>query len=169
MRRSRRAGQTDNPRWVQGDHRELPFDAASFDLILNLFSSLGYRGEDGDRRTLAEFARVLRPGAPLVIETMHRDRLAKIYQPRGWEPLPDGGLVVEERRFDRLAGEIETLHTLIPADGERRDFGYRIRCYTATELAVLLRDAGFASIEVFGGWEREELTSDTRLWILART
>jgi len=165
----RRSTDPDNPRWVRGDHRDLPFDDASFDLVLNLFTALGYRGEDGDRLTLGQFARVLRPGGVLVIETMHRDRLAAIYQPRGWEPLPDGGFVIEERNFDRLAGEIETVHTLVTADGKRRDFGYRIRCYTATELAVLVRDAGFTSVEVFGGFDREELTSQTRLIMLART
>jgi hypothetical protein len=33
----------------------------------------------------------------------------------------------------------------------------------------MLRDAGFAEVEHFGGFEREPLTSDTRLVALART
>ena len=37
---------------MQADHRELPFEDGSFDAVLNLFSSLGYRGEEGDRATL---------------------------------------------------------------------------------------------------------------------
>ena len=52
-----------------------PFAGANFDAVLCLFSSIGYRGEEGDRQTLGEFLRVLRPGAALVVETMHRDRL----------------------------------------------------------------------------------------------
>ena len=51
-------------------------------------SSIGYWGEDGDRRALAEFRRVMRPGGSLVIETMHRDRLMAIYVPRDWQDLP---------------------------------------------------------------------------------
>jgi SAM-dependent methyltransferase len=162
----RRAGE-DGPTWVEADHRELPFADGSFDAVLNLFSSLGYRGEDGDRQTLAEFRRVLRPGGALVVETMHRDRLASIFQPRGWEPLPDGGLVVEERRFDHVAGEIETTHGLIDAEGRRDSVTYRMRCYTATELVRLIEEVGFVGVECFGGLDREELAISTRLVVLA--
>ena len=93
----RRGGDGEWPRWVAADHRQLPFADASFDCVLNLFTALGYRGEDGDRKTLAELRRVLRPGGALVLETMHRDRLASIFQPRLWDPLPDGAVLVEER------------------------------------------------------------------------
>jgi SAM-dependent methyltransferase len=163
-----RAETPDNPRWVHGDHRELPFDDAAFDLVLNLFSSLGYRGEDGDRRTLGEFARVLRPGGALIVETMHRDRLMAIFNPRTWDALPDGGLVTDEREFDYVSGEIETTHRLVTADGRMRNFAYRLRCYTVTELAALVRDAGFSEVEAFGGYDREDFSRDTRLTLLAR-
>src|SRR4051812_12081379 len=60
---------------VHGDLRELPFADASFDGVLNLFTSIGYLGEEGDTRVLAELRRVLRPGGRLVLSVMHRDRL----------------------------------------------------------------------------------------------
>jgi ubiquinone/menaquinone biosynthesis C-methylase UbiE len=164
----RRAGDGDNPRWVQGDHRELPFEDASFDLVLNLFSSLGYRGEEGDRRTLAEFARVLRPGRALIVETMHRDRVMAIFQARTWDQLPDGGLVADAREFDYAGGVMTNTHTLVTGDGRRRDFDYAIRTYTATELVRLVRESGFAEIEVFGGFDREPLSRETRLILAAR-
>jgi SAM-dependent methyltransferase len=162
------AGEGEWPRWVQADHRELPFAEASFDAVLCLFSSLGYRGEEGDARTLAEFRRVLRPGARLVVETMHRDRLMYIFQARSWDPVPDGGTLVEERRFDYAAGITETDHTLLQPDGTRRSVSWKIRTYTATELGRLVAQAGFAEIEYLGGLEREELSRETRLVILAR-
>ena len=164
----RRAGEGEWPQWVEADHRELLFADASFDCVLNLFTALGYRGEDGDRATLSEFRRVLRRGGALVVETMHRDRLASIFQPRIWDPLPDGGVLVEERVFDQIAGEIETSHTLIAADGGRESVTYRVRIYTVTELVRLLAEASFTGIECYGGLEREELEVETRLVILAR-
>jgi ubiquinone/menaquinone biosynthesis C-methylase UbiE len=164
----RRAGDGEWLQWVQADHRELPFEDASFDAALNLFSALGYRGEDGDRQTIAELKRVLRPGGALVVETMHRDRLMYIYQRRGWEPLPDGDLLLEEREFDYVAGEIETTHSLVEAGGNRESLTYRFRVYTATELARLVEDAGFSAVECFGGWEREPLSRETRLILVAR-
>jgi ubiquinone/menaquinone biosynthesis C-methylase UbiE len=164
----RRAGEGEWPRWVHADHRELPFPDASFDAVLNLFSSLGYRGEEGDRQTLAEFRRVLRPGGALVVETLHRDRLASIFEPRKWEPLPDGGFVLEERRFDQAAGEIATTMHLLDAEGHHESATYGVRIYTTTELVRLVVAAGFEGVECFGGLEREELTIATRLVVLAR-
>jgi SAM-dependent methyltransferase len=164
----RRAGEGEWPRWVEADHRELPFADASFDCVLNLFTSLGYRGEAGDRQTLAEFRRVLRPGGALVVETMHRDRLASIFQPRTWDPLPDGGVLLEERRLDQVAGEIETDFTLIDATGARESITYRIRTYAVTELVRLVEEAGFIAIECYGSPDGKELSIDTRLVVLAR-
>jgi SAM-dependent methyltransferase len=164
----RRAGDGEWPRWVQADHRELPFDEASFDAVLCLFTSLGYRGEEGDARTLAEFHRVLRPGARLVIETMHRDRLMHIFQARSWDPLPDGATLIEERRFDYVEGATETDHTRLEPDGTRHSVTWRVRTYTATELGRLVEQAGFMEIEHVGGLEREELSRETRLVIVAR-
>jgi SAM-dependent methyltransferase len=163
----RRAGDAEWPRFVQADHRELPFDEGSFDAVLCLFSSIGYRGEEGDRQTFREFFRVLRPGAALVIETMHRDRLMAIFQERGWEHLEADAVLLEERRFDYVAGVIRTDHTLAPADGPRRSVSFRLRVYTATELVRQLEGVGFET-ECFGDLEGGELSRETRLVIRAR-
>lgn len=163
----RRAGSAEWPKWVEADFRELPFDGGSFDAVLNLFSSIGYRGEEGDRQMLGEFLRVLRPGGALVIETMHRDRLMAIFQPHTWEPLEGDSLVAEARSFDPVAGEIETEHILV-AGGSRRSFTYTLRVYTATELARMLEAVGFREIECFGDYEGGGLTRETRLVVRAR-
>jgi ubiquinone/menaquinone biosynthesis C-methylase UbiE len=164
----RRAGEGEWPRWVHGDHRELPLEDASFDAVLCLFSSLGYRGEEGDERTLGEFHRVLRPGGRLVVETMHRDRLMHIFQSRGWDPLPNGATLIEERRFDYEEGVLESDHILIRPDGSRKAVTYRIRTYTATELGKLVAQAGFADLEYLGNLDGAELARETRLVIVAR-
>jgi SAM-dependent methyltransferase len=46
----KRSGDDEWPRWVHADHRALPFDDGSFDAVFTLFSSLGYRGEEGTTR-----------------------------------------------------------------------------------------------------------------------
>src|SRR3954470_23901933 len=62
----RRTGHARWPKLGAPDYRRLPFDDESFDAALNLFSSLGYLGDDADTRVLAEIRRVLRPDAKLV-------------------------------------------------------------------------------------------------------
>jgi ubiquinone/menaquinone biosynthesis C-methylase UbiE len=163
----RRAGEVEWPKWIQADFRELPFADESFDAVLCLFTSIGYRGEEGDRQAFAEFLRVLRPGGPLVIECLHRDRLMRIFQQRSWEPLADDAVLLEERRFDYAAGEIETDHTYL-AVGERRGVTFRLRVYTATELVKLLREIGFVEIDCYGDFEGAPLSRETRLVVRAR-
>ena len=161
------AGDVEWPKWVQADFRDLPFDDESFDAVLCLFTSIGYRGEEGDRRAFSEFLRVLRPGAPLVVECLHRDRLMAIFQERSWEPLPDDAVLLEERRFDYLRGEIETDHTYL-AVGERRSITFHLRVYTASELVRLLQDVGYGDIDCFGDFEGAPLSRETRLVVRAR-
>jgi SAM-dependent methyltransferase len=161
------AGEVEGPKWVQADFRELPFEDASFDAVLCLFTSIGYRGEEGDREAFGEFLRVLRPGGRLLIEVLHRDRLMAIFQERGWEPLEDGAVLLEERRFDYVAGEIETDHTLLSV-GARQGVTFRLRVYTATELVKLLGEIGYDESDCFGDLEGGPLSRETRLVVRAK-
>jgi SAM-dependent methyltransferase len=163
----RRAAGSASPRFVRADYRELPLEDASFDCVLNLFSSLGYWGEEGDRRAIEEFRRVLRPGGKLVIETMHRDRLMAIYNPRSWKELPDGSLVIEERTFDYERGTTAVRYELVEQSGERRSVPYELRVYTATELIGFVREAGFEQVTCYGDYDGAPLSRDTRLVLVA--
>jgi hypothetical protein len=81
--------------------------------------------------------------------------------------LPDDAVLLEERRFDYLHGEIETVHTYF-AVGDRRSVTFRLRVYTATELARLLTEIGFDEIDCFGDFEGAPLSRETRLVVRAR-
>ncbi len=164
----RRAGDAEWPRLVQADYRKLPFEDASFDAVLNLFTSIGMWGEKGDRQALAEFRRVLRPGGRLVLDTVNRDRLVADFRPRDWNDLPGGAVVVEERCFDPIEGVVEAAHVLVDANGSRESFGYRLRVYTATELGRLAREAGFEELAFYGDLEGAPLSAETRLVLVAR-
>ena len=58
----RRAGGERWPKFVQADYRKLPFADGSFDAALNLYTSIGFLGDEEDTKALAEIGRVLRPG-----------------------------------------------------------------------------------------------------------
>lgn len=153
--------------FVQGDYRELALPDASFDLVLNLFTAIGYCGDEGDAQAFAEFRRVLRPGGRFVLETLHRDRLARIFQARGWEPLDDGAILTEEREFDLFGGLSRTTHQFRPVGGPVESADFELRVYTATEIDRMLRAAGFGPVEYFGGFTGEPFTLDTRLVAVA--
>jgi SAM-dependent methyltransferase len=152
---------------VQGDLRSLPFPDGSFDVVLNLFTSIGYTGEEGDAQLVRELARVARAGARLVLETMHRDRLVTIFTPRTWVPLPDGGMFLQERSFDLATGVSTETHTRVHPDGRRSDRRFQLRCYAVPEVVRLVEAAGFRDVVCAGGYAGEPLTRDTRLVLTA--
>jgi ubiquinone/menaquinone biosynthesis C-methylase UbiE len=164
----RRAGD-DGPRpeLLRADYRELPLPDASFDAALNLYSSLGYLGDEEDARVLAETARVLRPGGRLVIETMHRDRLVRGFREQDWRMVGEGRLLLEQRTFDPRSGVAQTTQTLIDPAGQRESRSFSVRVYTATELVAMLLRAGFAEARCFGDLEGAPFTTASRLVVVA--
>jgi ubiquinone/menaquinone biosynthesis C-methylase UbiE len=166
---ARRRADTEWPRLVHGDYRELPFADASFDAVLNLFTSLGYLEREEDVGVLREFRRVLRIDGALVVETMHRDRLARSLLPRTWDRLPDGSLFLQEHDPDWIEGTASTLHLVVTPEGKRVERRFVHRVYTPTEWVAMLREAGFEQIDCFSDWKGENPPSpDRRLILRAR-
>jgi SAM-dependent methyltransferase len=156
------------PKLVRADYRDLPFADGSFDAALNLFTSLGYLGDEQDERALAEIGRVLRPGGGLVIETMHRDLLLDGFRERDWQLVGEGRLLFEQRTFDNASGIAQTTQTLIEGDGTRESRTFSIRVYAATELLIMLGRAGFAETRCYGDLDGAPFAASTRLVIVAR-
>ena len=162
---ARRRG--DGAEFVQADYRRLPFADDSFDGALNLFTSLGYLGDDEDAKVLAEIRRVLRPNAKLVIEINHRDRLIKGFSDNDWRLMGEGRVLLEQRTFDPVAGVAQTTQTLVESTGARESRTWTVRVYTATELVALVERAGFVDVKCWGGWELEPFTPESRLVVVA--
>ena len=98
-----------------------------------------------------------------MVETMHRDRLVRIFQPSGWDELPDGAARLERRSFDPATGVIHTVHVYWPRGGEPLTAEYDMRVYAATEVRALLAGAGFSQIEFYGGFGGDPFSSESRL------
>jgi ubiquinone/menaquinone biosynthesis C-methylase UbiE len=163
----RRAGGERWPKLVRADYRELPFRDASFHAAVNLFTSIGYLGDEQDTRALAEIGRVLRPGARLVLEAMHRDLLVRDFREQDWRLLGEGRLLLEQRTFDPASGVTQVTQTLVDGSGERDSRSYSVRVYTATELIAMLTRAGFHEARCYGDLAGAPFGTGTRLVILA--
>jgi SAM-dependent methyltransferase len=141
------------PRYAAADIRALPFADASFDAVINVFTSLGlFLSDDEDMAALREARRVLRPGSALLLESMHRDDVISHFADRDRWTLPDGTEVRVRRRFDAVAGiSHERLQWRRGNESGRKRHALRLR--TATEIDALLRGAGFTGIAYHGGWD----------------
>jgi ubiquinone/menaquinone biosynthesis C-methylase UbiE len=163
----RRAGGERWPKLTRADYRELPFSDESFDAALNLFTSLGYLGDEEDVKVLAAIRRVLRPGAKLVLETMHRDRLVTNFSESDWHLMGEGRLLLEQRTWDPVTGVAQSTQTLIDSTGERESRTFSVRTYSATELMAMIARAGFSDAKAYGSFTAEPFTTSSRLVIVA--
>lgn len=158
-----------SPGYVAADLRWLPFADASFDAVINVYTSLGlFLDDDEDIRALREARRLLAPGGVFLLESMHRDEIMPHYATRDAWTLPDGTEVRVRRRFDPVSGvTYDAFRWQRGAEQGRKSHALRLR--TATEIAALLAAAGFADVEWFGDWDLSSLRHDSpRVLAVAR-
>lgn len=154
---------------VHGDMRELPWED-EFDAVLSMFTAFGYfEDEADDQRVLGQIARALRPGASLLLDTISLFMLARGFQPRAWEELDDGRVLLEDRSYDPLSGRSIATWTLLALDGERSELRHSLRIYTLPELRGMLARAGLETESAWSGFDgREYGFEGSRLIVHAR-
>lgn len=137
-----------NVNFVQGDMRR--FCALDeFDAVINLYTSFGYfEDASDDKRVLLNVLASLKPGGKLLLDTMSREVMARIFQPCDRHE-HNGRVFLRETRVTQDWSWIENRWVLLK-DGERREFCFGHRLYSAVELKDLLRRCGFTDVKVFG-------------------
>ena len=157
----RRAGGARWPKLTRADYRELPFGEESFDAAFNLFTSLGYLGDDEDVKALAAIRRVLRPGAQARARD-HAPRPADRGLERQRLAADGGGTAAARAAHVRPADRRRAVHP----DADRRRAATRetrtfsVRVYTATELLRMLERAGYSDAKAYGSFDGEPFTTE---------
>lgn len=153
--------------FVEGDLRALPFDDGRFDAVFNWRTSFGFFDEEGNRRQLQEFARVLRRGGRLAMDLHNRDDVIRRMPARG--PLlsvavRDDDFLIERSHFDALAGRSRT-ERIVVRDGRVRRFCFSLATPPVSLLRDWLQDAGFNHVEAHGP-HGEPLRFDSRRLVI---
>lgn len=154
---------------VRGDMRRMPFAAGTFDAVTSFFTSFGYFSQRGDRRTLSEIRRVLRPGGRYLLDFLNAEQVRR-------ELVPEEEGTVRGRRV-RQTREIRDGHVvkrieIEPGDpgGSAAVFHERVRLYQPGELAEMLRRAGLPPAARFGDYRGGEHRDDSpRLIVIGRS
>ena len=150
-----RARQLDRVEIVRADMRGFVRPEA-FDLALNLFTSIGFFEDlDDDRRVLGNYCASLRPGGHLVVDVMGREVLARTFEPKRFQELPDGTILLSENRITDAWRWMEGAWTFI-RDGEVKRMTWGHRIWSGSDLDRELRDAGFGEVQLFGGFDGSE-------------
>lgn len=151
---------------VAGDMRSLPFADATFDWVLNFFTSFGYfERERQNFQVLEEIARVLAPEGRFLIDFLNRDRVLAELKPR--EVREVGGQQVEiERWFDAATERINKRIRLAATGTPARTYLESVRAYRREEVTIGLRWAGLEVDHLFGNFDGDPFDSNSERLIL---
>lgn len=146
-------------RFIEGDMRE-PLGTARFDLVLNLFTSLGYFADEGDdRRTAEAAASMLDHDGRFVIEVINGERVMRNFQDRAWFPVGDA-IVLERRELDRERRRMTVERTVKRGDEEVVN-AHTIRLYGGVDLIALLKGAGLGPVDLYGDWDGSPASAES--------
>jgi ubiquinone/menaquinone biosynthesis C-methylase UbiE len=155
--------------WRHGDMRAVPA-TGDYDAVISMFSSFGYfECDEDDERVLSAAGGVLRPGGRLLLDLINRDLVMRSDPFTHWTEGQDA-LTLDRTHFDLATGRAHTERLFYDLrSGERKDYSFSVRLYTAPEYRSMLLRAGFAEVTFHGGLDRSPLTREAkRLAVLAR-
>jgi len=143
---------------VRGDMRALPFSAASFELVVNLFTSFGYFDSDDQHLlVLHDVARILKRNGWFVLDFFNAERVRETLV--AYEELVLGGREVKVRR--RISDDGKYVLKDMELIDEGRSFLEKVRLFGPDELEQLIANAGFAVREKYGNYEGEALDANS--------
>ncbi len=152
--------------FIQGDMRGISY-RVEFDLVINIFTAFGYlESQAEDLKVLEAVARALKPGGRFLLDTINHAWLMRHFERRGWVPLDDGTLLLEEREFDLRAGRNNVVWTFLYPDGRRHTQCHSLRVYTLVEFEAMLTAAGLTLKQVWGSFVGEPYGLETNRMIL---
>jgi SAM-dependent methyltransferase len=146
-------------RWLSGDMRQ-PIAGERFDVVLNLFTSLGYFADEADdRKVIGAAAVMLGPGGRFVLEVINGERVMAHFQEREWFTVGQAA-VVERRSLDPAARRMVVERT-VNTPNESEVSVHAIRLYSGRDVDAMLRAAGFHRVDIYGDWSGEPLTPES--------
>ena len=142
---------------------------ASFDLIINFFTSFGYFDDPADDLRVLELVREnLKPGGVFVLEMVSKERLARTFQATTSRELPSGEVLFERHEVVDDWTRVRNRWTLL-REGATRTFEFTTRIYSGQEMKDLLTKAGLPGARVYGDLDGSSYGYDAqRLIAVAR-
>ena len=150
--------------YVQADARSFK-RPLFFDTAVNLYISLGYFEDPAEDQLLVRNVyESLKPGGSFIIETLGKEIAVRDFSPGEWFERAGYTVLTEYEAVDSWAG-LKNRWILVKMDSPGSPPGspalmpakiektFTQRLYAASELRALLFEAGFSTVEIYGGWD----------------
>jgi len=139
--------------FIHQDIREIKYEN-QFDTVINMFTSFGYfEDPDEDLLLLKKLYTSLKSGGTLFIEMAGKEILARDFEERTWFER-EGIKILLEYSVDLNWTELCN-RWLFFKDDKMTEYSFSHRIFSASEMAGLLWQAGFETIEIFGSFEQD--------------
>lgn len=148
--------------FVRSDMRAIPFKLSSFDLVVNLFSSLGYFDDDyTNYAVLCELVNLCRTDGWLVVDFMNSDHVRRTLQPESHRTMPNGTRVHDRRWIGGTPPRVNKETRLTSPGGETITLNESVRLFTPDELRKQLDRCGLKIEQEFGDYTGTRFDENT--------
>ncbi|BFH72577.1 class I SAM-dependent methyltransferase [Sulfurisphaera javensis] len=155
--------------FIRGDMRKLSeVVKEKFDIVINIFNSLGYYEEEDDLKILRELREVTSQDGIVIVNLENRDFM--IYnKPEILHSFVPPFLIIDQNRFDPYTSRLYVIRTYIKDGKEIEKIEFSQRYYSLHEIVNLMKKAGFKILDVFSGysWKNFEI-NDPQMTIIAK-
>ncbi|HEX7320437.1 MAG TPA: class I SAM-dependent methyltransferase [bacterium] len=140
--------------YLCGDIRSLDKHVkGKFDVVISIFTAIGYYDRKTDERIFKKVARLLKPkGLFLVLNTMSRERLLNIYCSCIYDDIGDY-VILHNGKFDRPHSYNDETWTFYKKTGKNLrhvdKLALRLRIYGANEIVDMAEKAGMEFVEAY--------------------
>jgi SAM-dependent methyltransferase len=137
--------------YVNADAREFT-RPDYFDTAVNLYTSFGYFADPKeDLLLLANVCKSLKNGGSFIIEILGKEIAVLNFVETEWFERAGFTVLTEYEAIDSWT----TLKNrwILLKDNKKIEKTFTQRLYSASELRTLLLEAGFAKVEIYGGWD----------------
>ena len=145
-------------RYQQSDMRMITFKD-EFDCVMLLFTAFGYFSDEENLQVLVNVRNALHAGGLLIFDIPNRDTFLKRIQSY-YAVEKEGNMMIDRMSFDSLHGRSYNKRVVF-RDGIRKEKPFSIRLYNPNEIHGLITQAGLRLEHLYGGWEAQELTSES--------
>src|SRR5690606_29124892 len=153
------AGVSERCQFVEADVRAYEPEAAAFDAALFIYGQLAVFPREVARQLLGKAATALKPGGSLLVELLEQERVDK--KNSTWWFTDETGLwgdapfisLGERFWYEDEKLSCERFYTLHLESGRLDEIILCDQTYSVEEMVQMMRDAGFATVEVYPAWD----------------